>query len=329
MNSSCNPKVTIAIPTFNRASFLHQAVESALAQTYQNIEIIVSDNASTDATKQLLSSYKEKGIVVIEQTQNVGMIQNWNACLERATGEYFLLLSDDDVLEPMAIDKLVAPFLSRADTITIGIVFGRTRIVDEQLYEINKPIGGIPYEAGLDFCMNFLRGLRIVFPCSTLFRVSDLKQIGGYKGEKYFVACDAGALIEIILKRGYVVYLNEITSNYRKHNSNLTNANQIERGIIISRALRDLVLAAIEDKNGQTYRKIQKAGEYHTANVIIGLLYQSSQNNRIPIIGFIRELATYKIYLQNWQGITVLSRTLVKLISPSFYYLLRNLIRGV
>lgn len=328
MTSIFNPRITIAIPTFNRVYFLRQAIESALVQTYKNIEIIVSDNASTDASQQLLSSYQDKRLVIIEQAQNIGMVKNWNACLERATGDYFLLLSDDDALEPGAIEKLVEPFLSHSCSEAIGIVYGRTRIVDEQFHEITTYGGGMPYETGLDFSISFLRGWRGVLPCSILFRASDLKELGGFNSDKYFVACDAGAWMEIILRRGYVGYVSEIVSNYRMHHSNLTNATQIDSWISNSKALVNLVLDAIKDKNDQTYHRAKKVGVFHTASVIVALLYQSSQNKRFPLISFIKDVVTYRIYLLNWQGVFVICRTFVKFISPSLYYRLANIVKG-
>lgn len=323
-----NPKITIAIPTFNRVGFLRQAIDSALAQTYQNIEIIVSDNASTDATQQLLSSYHDRGLVIIGQAKNIGMIQNWNACLQRATGEYFLLLSDDDVLAPDAIEKLVKPFLSHSYPETIGIVYGRTRIVDEQLHEITTSVGGIPYETGLDFSINFLRGWRGIFPCSILFRSADLKELKGFNGDKYSVACDAGAWMEIILRRGCVEYVSEIVSSYRRHNSSLTNATQIDECISNSNALINLVLDTIKDENSQIYHRAKKAGVCYTASVIVGLLYQTSQNKRFPLANFMMGIVTYITYLLNWQGVYISFSALVKFISPSLYYRLKNVVRG-
>ena len=103
------PLVTIAIPTFNRAAHLLEAIESARAQTYDQIEVLISDNASSDTTCSVIQSAidadaRVRGLV---QTRNLGMVGNWNACLEAARGEYFLLLSDDDLLEPDAIELLV------------------------------------------------------------------------------------------------------------------------------------------------------------------------------------------------------------------------------
>lgn len=79
-----NPLVSICIPTYNREKYLKHTIESALKQTYSNIEIIVSDNASDDNTVNLVKSFKDKRIHLIVQKKNIGMVPNWNACIKKA-----------------------------------------------------------------------------------------------------------------------------------------------------------------------------------------------------------------------------------------------------
>ena len=79
------PLVTIGIPTYNRASGrLGEAIRGALAQTYPNIEIVISDNCSTDNTTEVVSSFNSEKIRYIRQETNIGPFPNFNACLENA-----------------------------------------------------------------------------------------------------------------------------------------------------------------------------------------------------------------------------------------------------
>ena len=94
------PLVTIAIPTFNRARLLKDCILSALSQTYQHFEIVVSDNASTDETVEVLRQFRDRRLRVIRQRSNIGMLPNWNACLAEAKGDYILFVSDDDRIAP-------------------------------------------------------------------------------------------------------------------------------------------------------------------------------------------------------------------------------------
>jgi glycosyltransferase involved in cell wall biosynthesis len=95
------PRVTIGIPTFNRAASLARALASCVAQTYPNLEIVVSDNASEDDTAGRCDAWaaQDDRIVVIRQPRNIGRERNFGAVLAAATGEYFMWLSDDDWLD--------------------------------------------------------------------------------------------------------------------------------------------------------------------------------------------------------------------------------------
>ena len=76
-----SPLITIAIPTFNRASWLGDCVLSALSQTYRNFEVLISDNASTDRTQEVLKQFSDPRVRVVRQETNIGLLPNWNACL--------------------------------------------------------------------------------------------------------------------------------------------------------------------------------------------------------------------------------------------------------
>ena len=102
------PRVTIAIPTFNRATWVKGGVLAALAQTYQDYEIVVSDNASSDETQAVLAEFDDHRLRVIRQDRNLGMNGNWNACLAEARGEYIALVPDDDRIAPWFLERCLA-----------------------------------------------------------------------------------------------------------------------------------------------------------------------------------------------------------------------------
>jgi glycosyltransferase involved in cell wall biosynthesis len=92
------PLVSVGLPTFNRAPTLSRAVESVLSQTYQNFELVISDNCSTDATHDLCEQIarRDRRVRYIRQDKNIGPTGNFLQVLEEATGEYFMWLADDD-----------------------------------------------------------------------------------------------------------------------------------------------------------------------------------------------------------------------------------------
>jgi glycosyltransferase involved in cell wall biosynthesis len=102
------PKVTVCIPTYNRANFLTYAVTSVLAQSYQDFEIIICDDASTDNTPQIVQQWNDSRIRYIRQLINGGRSRNMRSGFEAAQGIYFIKFDDDDALTPEFLEKTVA-----------------------------------------------------------------------------------------------------------------------------------------------------------------------------------------------------------------------------
>lgn len=92
------PLVSLIIPVYNREEYIVQSIESAINQTYSNIEIIIGDNCSTDATWAIVKQYAkyDKRIIAFQNQENIGPVRNWWACIERARGEYFKIIFSDD-----------------------------------------------------------------------------------------------------------------------------------------------------------------------------------------------------------------------------------------
>ena len=127
------PKVSICIPTYNGEAFIEETIKSAIAQTYPNIELIVSDDGSTDRTIAIAQSFQSQTSADfrIILHRNYGLSQNWNFCISQAKGEYIKFLFQDDLLEPECIEKMVAVAQQNPE---IGMVFsprGITIAADE------------------------------------------------------------------------------------------------------------------------------------------------------------------------------------------------------
>jgi glycosyltransferase involved in cell wall biosynthesis len=104
-----SPKVSIGLPTYNGGAKIVKAVASVLSQGYPNIEIIISDNCSTDNTQEICQYLAERYPVVKYHRQelNHGVVANYSFVLAQATGDYFLWIADDDTLEPGILFKYV------------------------------------------------------------------------------------------------------------------------------------------------------------------------------------------------------------------------------
>lgn len=120
------PLVSIIIPTYNRASFLREAVDSALSQTYPNLEVIVVDDGSTDETGAVLSEYA--GQVHAVYQGNRGLPAARNVGVEASQGQFLVFLDSDDLLLPTKIQSQVEYLVTRPD---IGVVYGDGYIMNE------------------------------------------------------------------------------------------------------------------------------------------------------------------------------------------------------
>lgn len=109
MTRTRSPKLSICIPTFNRAAFIREALESIVVQATSECEIVVSDNASTDHTGEVVAEYARRfdRIRYTRQKENVGFDRNCDWAVECAHGEYCWLFSDDDVMKPGAISTVI------------------------------------------------------------------------------------------------------------------------------------------------------------------------------------------------------------------------------
>ena len=105
------PRVSVLIPTYNYARFLPEAIESVLAQDFQDFELLIADDGSTDDTAEVVRPFcaRDGRVRFSAHAANLGMVNNWNHCLHQARGEYIkFLFGDDKLSDPRALSKMVA-----------------------------------------------------------------------------------------------------------------------------------------------------------------------------------------------------------------------------
>ena len=214
-----HPRVSVAIPTFNRIELLRRSVVSALLLTYPNLEIIVSDNAGTDGTAEYLKSLNDPRLIILLGETNIGMAPNWDRCLAAATGEYFLLMSDDDAfVDPEAIAKLVAGFAPR-DGCTPSVVFCDVLLERVHSGRIVPTAAEKTLYGAAEILRLFFTNRITVMPCGTMVRLAELRRLGGYAGNGMMLAVDAFVWISIVLDGGWAARIAEPLVLYRVHES--------------------------------------------------------------------------------------------------------------
>lgn len=122
------PAVSVCVPTFNGGEPLRAAIASVLAQTWQDFELVVIDDGSTDATPDLVQAFDDPRLRYLRNPRNLGPEGNWNRCLAEARGRYLKLLPHDDLLHPECLARQVQAMEADAQG-RLALVFSRRCIV--------------------------------------------------------------------------------------------------------------------------------------------------------------------------------------------------------
>lgn len=135
------PLVCICIPTYNAAATIRETLVSILAQTYPNLIVHISDNASTDDTLKVIGLTADSRVIIHRNAENIGGEGNFNRCIQLAEGKYTAIFHADDIYEPEIVAKQVAFLESCPDA---GAVFTEASLIDEKgckIGEIRLPQG--------------------------------------------------------------------------------------------------------------------------------------------------------------------------------------------
>jgi glycosyltransferase involved in cell wall biosynthesis len=104
------PSVSICIPTYNGARYLEECLESAIGQTHRNLEVLAVDDGSSDDTVSILQRYaqRDRRVRLVQNPSRLGLVGNWNRCVEIASGDWLKFLFQDDVLHPTCVERMLA-----------------------------------------------------------------------------------------------------------------------------------------------------------------------------------------------------------------------------
>jgi glycosyltransferase involved in cell wall biosynthesis len=218
------PLLSIAIITYNNEKFINAAIESALAQDYPNIEIVISDDASTDDTVKIITKYIQAypdKIRLLIAKKNMGAVANWFKCINTCRGKYIIGLGGDDEFYPNKVAKQVE--IMENDPY-IAICYADASVVQvstqKELYRLSDKTptksGGI--ELALSDCtyysptMMFCKSLT---PKENTFKM--IRHGADLAFYKEFMILSAPL--------GTIYYLPEIVYKYQKHDMNITVTN--------------------------------------------------------------------------------------------------------
>lgn len=217
MLKTAAPTVSVCIPTYRGATHIGAAIESVLAQSYTDFELIVIDDNSPDDTAAIVQGYLDPRIRFLQNPGNLGPQGNWNRCLNEACGKYFKLLPQDDLLALDCLAKQVA-ILDHDDAQRIALVYCARTIVDAQ----DRPLMVRGYSGGHTGIVNaqnlirhcLRRGTNLIGePGSVLFRRQLANSVGLFDASIPYVL-DLDYWFRLLLK-GDSYYLPEALASFR------------------------------------------------------------------------------------------------------------------
>ncbi|WP_062297797.1 glycosyltransferase family 2 protein [Nostoc piscinale] len=205
------PKVSVIIPTYQRSHLVGQAIESVLAQTYCNYEIIVVNDGSTDNTEEILAQYADQ-VIAIHQ-DNRGTAAARNAGIRVSQGQYLAFLDDDDLWEPQKLEKQI-PLLETDSS--IGLVYTDMVIFNEAGILPGTYLNGfVPPQTVTP--LTLLHGNFFPMPTIIIRRVC-WEQLGGFD-ESLRSSEDYDLWLRIV-EEWAVGYVNEPLARYCRHSEN-------------------------------------------------------------------------------------------------------------
>jgi glycosyltransferase involved in cell wall biosynthesis len=199
---------------YNGARYVRQAIDSILAQTFTDFELVIVDDGSTDETPQILASYRDPRIVRVENAENLGLTKSLNRGIRASRGELIARQDADDASMPKRLEKQVAYMDTHP---TVGLVGSGSRWIDGQgalIREWRPLTDPAEIQQTLLAAVPFLHG-------TFMFRRDCLSDIGGGYGETKPVAQDCDLLLRLS-ERWDVANLPDILYTHRRHSDTVT-----------------------------------------------------------------------------------------------------------
>jgi glycosyltransferase involved in cell wall biosynthesis len=246
------PKVSVVVPIYNQLDFIRETIESALAQDHPNLELVLSDDGSTDGTTEILREYAEREperVRLVASAENTGIAGAFNRALDAHTGDYIAWLGGDDVMLPGKLSRQIALLESQPDAIgcctdaevfdsASGRIYGRFT----EVYNGRRGVRDGGVELLLDPAYMML-------PSTMMIRSS---AVGALRFDRRIRVSNDWLFDIELFHDGRVVGLDDVLARYRRHERNYTSQT--------SDALEDalVVLSLAEARYPELHRLIRR-----------------------------------------------------------------------
>lgn len=207
--------ISVGLPVFNGEKYVSDAIRSVLSQTYKNFELIISDDASTDTTRDICLKFakKDSRIKVFQQQKNIGFLKNFNFVLKKAKYEYFVWIGQDDYWDKTFLEKLFnliakdeENVLSMCNTINVAVEKNKSSIFQIEKYPFQDFTNN---ETRFESLLKFIKSGNLTYYYG-LHKTFNLRKIGGYQksSRPFFKSSDYMTIFKVLVK-GKMVFTNE------------------------------------------------------------------------------------------------------------------------
>ncbi|TKC03494.1 glycosyltransferase family 2 protein [Pedobacter cryotolerans] len=230
--------VSIVIPVYNRENIITETINCAINQTYKNIEIIVSDNCSTDNTLAIIKdlALADNRIKILQNSENLGPVLNWKNCIDHVSGDFVKILWSDDLITENFIEETLKLFTDDCAFVMSAIKHFNGNI-ENVIFESNYQQRTV-YDKD-EYLKNILIYNKVVFPVSpgcALFRTKDIKSsfLEEVPNPESLVFKRYGAGNDLLLfiitanKYKYIKVVPQFLSYFRSHSESLTLSNSLD-----------------------------------------------------------------------------------------------------
>lgn len=226
------PLVTICIPTYNGSKYLRECLDSVLSQTFSDFEVIVVDDQSQDETPSIIQEYaqRDKRIKFFSNMHNLGLVRNWNRCVELAGGEWIKFVFQDDMIASNCLERLLSAYDDKCPLIVCRRTFKFDSTIDEgtRQWYLNVPtveslFQGKTYISSAAFCYAAIEGLGLNFigePVAVMLRKSTLDTFGLFD-VNLIGLCDFEYWARVACCEGFI-YVPDILATFRVHRSSVS-----------------------------------------------------------------------------------------------------------
>ena len=236
-------KVDILLATYNGEKYVAEQIESILNQTYQNFNLIISDDCSKDSTPEILKEYakKDKRIILHIQPQNLGVVKNIEFLLKQVTSNLYMLSDQDDVWLKEKVKKSVETLQKE----NADLAFGDLEVVDQNLNTmypsfgdfmlLNKKIKKYINSYKVNYLYNCVTGCTIISKKEFIEKILPLPTKSKFLIHDHWI----GLMVGI---NGKLAYMPEKYIKYRQHGNNQVGTNKISHGFKTIEQVRELFI---------------------------------------------------------------------------------------